>query len=139
MTMIHLLGFPSPTPQPYCEKDLGMQSYAIPDSSVTASSMLWAFAKAGNGRLHLISTPGENDGGWIAEPNKEENSWFQVDFGRWTKVTAISTQGRQGFFFNWVTKYGVSYSYDGIFFMDYKENGEVAKVRYVWCNIYCSD
>lgn len=116
-----------------------MQSYAIPDSSVTASSMLWAFAKAGNGRLHLISTPGENDGGWIAEPNKEENSWFQVDFGRWTKVTAISTQGRQGFFFNWVTKYGVSYSYDGIFFMDYKENGEVAKVRYVWCNIYCSD
>ena len=129
MAMIHLLGPPRPTP-PQCERELGMQSYAIPDSSVTASSMLWALAKAGNGRLHLISTPGENDGGWIAEPNKEENSWFQVDFGRWTKVTGISTQGRQGFFLDWVTKYSVSYSYDGIFFLDYKENGDVAKVLY---------
>ena len=113
-----------------------MESYAIPDSSVTASSKLWVLAKAGNGRLHLIHNPGENDGGWIAEPNKEEGSWFQVDFGRWTKVTGISTQGRHGLYFFWVTKYGVSYSYDGIFFMDYKENGEAAKVLHVWCNIY---
>ena len=137
MAMIHLLGFPRPTP-PHCERDLGMQSYAITDSSVTASSRLWALSKAGNGRLHLISTPGKNDGGWIAEPNKEENSWFQVDFGRWTKVTGISTQGRYGFFPNWVTKYSVSYSYDGIFFIDYKENGDVAKVLHVYGSIYCS-
>lgn len=111
-----------------------MQSYAIPDSSVTASSMLWMFANAGKGRLHLFPKFGEN-GGWVANPNDKYDSWFQVDFGRWTKVTGISTQGRQDDF-NWVTKYRVSYSYDGIFFRDYKENGEVAKVLHVWCNIF---
>ena len=68
-----------------------------------------------------------NDGGWIAHPNNRYGSWFQVEFRRWTKVTRISTQGRQDED-NWVTKYHVTYSYDGIFFKDYEENGKDPKV-----------
>lgn len=92
-----------------------MESDAIPDSSVTASSTLGSY-KPGNGRLHLYAKPGEV-GGWVAG-NETEDSWFQVDFGNWTKVTRISTQGRQDVP-QWVTKYKVSYSYDGTVFKDY--------------------
>ena len=124
--MIYFLGFLRPTPPSHCEEALGMESYAIPDSSVTASSILWQLANAGKGRLHFFPKTGEN-GGWVANPNDRYNSWFKVDFGRWTKVTRISTQGRQDGD-DWVTKYRVSYGYDGILFRDYQENEEVAKV-----------
>ena len=50
-----------------------------------------------------------------------------MDFGRWTKVTRISTQGRQDAD-EWVTNYRVSYSYDGIFFRNYKDNAGDPKV-----------
>ena len=76
----------------------------------------------GNGRLHFKTTSGRN-GGWAAA-NKRDNSWFQVDFGRYVKVTIISTQGRDDKH-QWVTKYTLTYSYDGEFFQDYKEGGYV--------------
>ncbi|KAL9955705.1 hypothetical protein ACROYT_G037065 [Oculina patagonica] len=118
--------FSNPTTQaPYCEGPLGMEDYAIPDSAVTASSIFWAFANAGKGRLHLVSN-GQN-GGWVANPRNRYRSWFQVDFGRWSKIMRISTQGRQDAP-QWVTKYRVSYSYDGIFFKDYRENEEATKI-----------
>ncbi|KAL9955698.1 hypothetical protein ACROYT_G037058 [Oculina patagonica] len=118
--------FPSQTPPSQCEKDLGMESYAITDSSVTASSIRWAPANAGKGRLHFFPKDGEN-GGWVAKANDRYGSWFQVDFGHLTKVTTISTQGRQDAS-EWVTKYNVSYGYDGILFRYYQENGEDAKI-----------
>ena len=76
----------------------------------------------GNGRLHFKLKSGHY-GCWAAG-NLRDNSWFQVDFGRFVKVTIISTQGREDAF-QWVTKYTVSYSYDGNFFRDYKEGGHV--------------
>ena len=105
-----------------------MENYAIPDSSVTASSIFSTLADAGKGRLHFLPKHGET-GGWEANPDDTNGSWFQVDFGRLTKVTRISTQGnsRQDYD-EWVTQYRVSYSYDGILFRDYQENGVEAKV-----------
>ena len=76
----------------------------------------------GNGRLNFHLIPGRV-GAWAAG-NLRENSWFQVDFGRFVKVTMVATQGRQDTL-QWVTKYRLSYSYDGNFFQDYKEGGYV--------------
>lgn len=108
------LGFTKPE-SPVCETGLGLESNAIPESSVTASSTFGS-NKPGSGRLHLYANPG-SIGGWVAG-NDSEDSWFQVEFGKWTKVTRISTQGRQDLP-QWVTKYNVSYSYDGSFFIYY--------------------
>ncbi|KAJ7382983.1 hypothetical protein OS493_031485 [Desmophyllum pertusum] len=122
-------GFPTPKP-PVCEAGLGLESYAIADKFLTASSRFWSdsLSNAGSGRLHLFAKPPEIDGGWVANHKDRYGSWFQVEFYRgWTKVTRISTQGRQNDD-DWVTKYRVSYGYNGIFFMDYQENGEDAKV-----------
>jgi len=106
------LVFPTP---PVCEEGLGLESHGIPDSSVTASST-FGLQKPGNGRLYLKAKPG-TAGGWVAG-NRSNGSWFQVKFGGWPKVTKISTQGREDAP-QWVTKYRVSYSSDGIFFKDY--------------------
>lgn len=107
-----------------CNEALGMENYNISDSSIQASSMDGQLGKASNGRLNKSPIDGEY-GGWIAA-DADQNPWFQVEFGNWTKVTGISTQGRsdKG---EWVTKYRVSYSYDGLLFAEYKEGPE-AKV-----------
>jgi len=76
----------------------------------------------GNGRLNFKLKPG-HVGAWAAG-NLRDNSWFQVDFGRFVKVTIVSTQGRDDTF-EWVKRYRLTYSYDGIFFRDYLEDGSV--------------
>ena len=101
-----------------------METNAIPDSSLTASSVLDHFTPE-NGRLHSYEKPGTLNkpgpfGGWRAAPHGRDGSWFQVDFRNWTKVTRISTQGSSSFL-EWVTKYTLSYSYDGTFFKDYSK------------------
>lgn len=127
-----LLGFPTPQP-PLCEAGLGLESNSIPDSSVTASSWLEPFTPA-NGRLHLyrkpvtISKPHRTFGGWKAGFGARESSWFQVDFGNWTKVTRISTQGHSSRP-EWVTKYFVTYSLDGMFFKEYPK----VITTWIWC------
>lgn len=76
----------------------------------------------GNGRLHFKHVP-NHVGAWAAG-DLRDNSWFQVDFRRWVKVTIISTQGREDLD-EWVTKYTVTYSYDGHFLREYEEDGLV--------------
>ncbi|XP_078348205.1 uncharacterized protein LOC144633246 isoform X1 [Oculina patagonica] len=122
-------GFSIPKP-PVCEAELGLESHAIDDKFLTASSSS-LLADAGRGRLHLFANFLQDDGGWIADDNDKYGSWFQVEFRSWTKVTRISTQGKQAddeWNMAWVTKYHVTYSYDGIFFNDYEENGKDPKV-----------
>lgn len=120
-------GFPTPQP-PVCEAGLGLQSYAVPDSAVTASSMVDIYHKPGNGRLHFQKVPSPlRYGAWATLGGHYlQGSWWQVDFGSWTKVTIIATQGRQDAA-QWVKKYRLSYSYDGLFFRYYKE-GDYTKV-----------
>ena len=125
---IFISGFPTRQP-PVCQKGLGLENGAIPDSSITASSVAapgTTLHIPGNGRLHFKPIP-NHYGAWSAG-NLRDNSWFQVNFGRFVKVTIISTQGRQDVD-QWVTKYRVAYSYDGHFLRNYKEGGYI-KVLY---------
>ena len=112
------LGFPTPKP-PVCLEALGMQNKQIPDSAITASSW-YSQTKANNGRLHFLRTSNRS-GGWVANWN-DNNSFFQVHFGSWRKVTRVAMQGRQDFD-QWVESFSLSYGYDSMSFQDYKEKG----------------
>ena len=58
------------------------------------------------------------------------NQWLQIDLAnQHTKVTRIATQGRNAYN-QWVTKYKLLFSDNGVNFHYYKEQGNVAiKVR----------
>ena len=58
-------------------------------------------------------------GAWSARHNNRYQ-WLQLDFGGWTKIIRLSTQGRQDTD-QWVTQYYVRHSLDGIRFVDYQE------------------
>ncbi|XP_029202215.2 uncharacterized protein LOC114966489 [Acropora millepora] len=119
-------GFPKPTP-PKCMDALGMQSGNIPDSVVTASSSANAVSFGPSvGRLHFLSAGSGKYGSWAAGTNNV-NQWFQVDFGSWTKVSAVATQGRQDYD-QWVKSYSLSYSYDGAFFTTVNDNNAQKKI-----------
>ncbi|KXJ15521.1 Coagulation factor VIII [Exaiptasia diaphana] len=89
-----------------------MESKAIPDSSITASS---ASIPPSNARLNF-------DGrGWQASRTRQ-GEWLQVDLGKLTMVLGIGTQGGSSYY--WVTSYTLKYSRDGKTFTDY-ESGKV--------------
>ena len=103
-----------------------MQSEDIPDSAITASSSYNANSFAPYlGRLHRLTSSGKY-GSWAAAANND-NQWFQVDFGSWTKVRAISTQGRQDSA-QWVKSYTVSFSSDTVFHQTANDNNGLKKV-----------
>ena len=104
-----------------------MQSNKIPDSALRASTSYNVNSMGPrNGRLHFQPSSGQY-GAWAVSTNNEFQ-YFEVNFGEWTMVTKVATQGRQDGGW-WVTSYSLSYSYDGVFFEDYKEDG-VVKVLY---------
>jgi len=106
-----------------------LESYRIPDSAVTASSFLNIHNEPENARLHFqMKCCPVRYGSWTAKGAfYRDDSWWQVDFGSWTKVTAVATQGRHQTLW-WVERYRLSYSYDGLFFKDYMEGGSYPKV-----------
>ena len=99
---------------------LGMENYDIPDSAITASSMANNEYRPGQGRLYQQAVSGGH-GSWLAATSNNQQ-WFQVYFGNWTMVKRVCTQGRLNAA-NWVTKYKLAYSYDGVFYKDYEEDG----------------
>lgn len=104
-----------------CKAPLGMAFGAISDYQISASSQLDSNHIAAQGRLHFKGD-GSKVGGWSALSN-DVNQWIQVDFGSYTRVTAVATQGR----YNddqWVTKYTFQYSDDGMTFQTYKKPGD---------------
>ena len=102
-----------------CMTALGMESQAIEDAQISASSQLDGNHSAIQGRLHLERN-GRKQGGWSALTN-DRNQWLQVDLNTFAQVTVIATQGRHGFK-EWVTKYSMQYSDDGVTFTLYKES-----------------
>ena len=111
LNFLHI-GFPTPKP-PQCMDALGMQNGQIPDSAITASSSYNAISYAPYvGRLHFLSAGSGKCGSWTAGV-KNVNQWFRVDMGSWTKISAVSTQGRQDGN-QWVKSYSLSFSYDGV-------------------------
>ena len=97
---------------------LGLENGAISDAQISASSQ-WD-NKLGSHRARLNGNPtGKGMGAWCAL-NNDKNQWLQVDLGRYTTVTRIATQGRSDSS-QWVTKYLLQYSDDGVNFLWYKD------------------
>ena len=103
-----------------------MESGDIADAQIRASSMLDGKNSPGQARLYQ-KADGRMAGAWSAQKN-DVNQWLQVDFGSYTKVSRVATQGKSGLN-QWVTKYKIQYSDDGENFWVYKEPGtSLAKV-----------
>lgn len=110
-----------------CIAPLGMESRTISDSQITASSQYDDNHSAKRARLN-IKRDGAKKGGWSARI-LDGNQWLQIDLRSYTTVTRVATQGRN-VFSQWVTKYRLQYSNDGIIFHPYRERGDTsAKVR----------
>lgn len=101
-----------------------MESGAISSKQITASSE-WDVYHAGFlGRLHFKNAQGIS-GGWTSLTNSAEE-WLQVDLRERTYVTRVATQGRTGpYCCQWVSKYKLQYSDDGVTFQYYKEQGQI--------------
>ena len=111
--------------------DLGMESRAIPDRHISASSNWNAAHRAANARLHFQAGGGRT-GAWSAKQNNA-HQWLKVYFGKWVKITRMSTQGRQDAN-QWVKKYSLSYSYDGVWWYPYIVKGKL--LVSTKCSIY---
>ncbi|XP_078379586.1 lactadherin-like [Oculina patagonica] len=110
----------------YCEREckeaLGMESGAITDGQITASSEYDNNHAAVQGRLHF-KLAGIKRGAWSAGV-LDDNQWLQIDLGnQHTRVTRVATQGRNG---HWdrVTEYRLQYSDDELNFQYYKDQGQ---------------
>ena len=101
-----------------CLTPLGMESEAISDAQISASSQLNDNHAAPQARLHFTIS-GNKQGGWSALKN-DFNQWLQVDLGSYARVTGVATQGRNAYD-EWVTKYRLQYSDDGVIFLFYKK------------------
>ena len=105
-----------------CKQALGMKSGDIYDRQISASSEWDSNHAAIQGRLFFLAGSGKQ-GSWSARHNNLDQ-WLQIDLlDPVTKVTAVSTQGRNAYS-QWVTKYKLQYSVDGVNFQYYTEVGE---------------
>ena len=94
-----------------------MENGAISDGQISASSQLFVNHTAIQGRLRRKA------GSWSAG-SSDVNQWLQVDLGsQYTKVTRVATQGGNDAA-QWVTKYKLQYSKDGVNFQYYREQGQ---------------
>lgn len=107
-----------------CLNVLGMEDGTISDGQITASSEWGGNYAAHQGRLHFHWTLFKA-GGWVAATDVT-TQWLQIDLGSLhTKVTRVATQGRNAWLiWDWVTKYKLQYSNDGLNFQSYREPGE---------------
>ncbi|KAK3280382.1 hypothetical protein CYMTET_11767 [Cymbomonas tetramitiformis] len=97
---------------------LGMQSGAIADSQISASSE-HRDCLAASGRLAssgTYSSSAGSQGAWCAA-SSASGEWLQVDLGSSQTVQGISTQGRHDAA-HWVTSYQVQGSIDGVTWTD---------------------
>jgi len=110
-----------------------MESGAISDKQIKASSQWDSNHAPFQGRLHFQGISFKA-GSWSAGKN-DLHQWLQVDLGsQYSKVTRVATQGRNAYN-QWVTKYKLQYSNDGVTFQYYRERGEtVDKVQYTQSN-----
>ncbi len=96
-----------------------MESGAIYDSQISASSEHDSFAVAMFGRLNV-----EGQGGGWAARILETNQWLQIDLiNQDTRVVRVATQGR-AHWEQWVKLYKLQYSNDADKFHYYRAQGE---------------
>ena len=105
-------------------KALGMESGAIRDSQITASSEYNSHHSPKRARLYTKEAVLGGTGAWASLAN-DLNQWLQVDLGKITPVTHVATQGRNSYSpGQWVTMYKLQFSDDGASFLFYKRQGE---------------
>ena len=101
-----------------CKAVLGMENGLISDAQISASSE-WdnnhgaERARLNGRRINL------KRGAWSSRYNIL-GQWLQVDLEKYTTVTGLATQGRSDED-QWVTKYRLQYSNDGVNFRWYRE------------------
>ena len=110
-----------------------MENGAISDGQISASSQLDSSHAVTQARLHFKATASKA-GSWSAR-NNDVNQWLQIYLGsRHSSVTRVATQGRNDSL-QWVTKYKLQYSHDGVNFQYYRVQGQsVAQVKYMLVN-----
>ena len=120
-----LLYFEIPTTHLACiPQALGMESDVIPNSQLRASSQRNQVSGPSRGRLN-VKESNSLVGAWVALSDNL-NQWLQIDLGnRNTNFTHVATQGRNAFSTQWVTKYNLEFSDDGVNFQYYEEQGQV--------------
>eukprot|EP00058_Branchiostoma_floridae_P006901 XP_002592389.1 hypothetical protein BRAFLDRAFT_67254 [Branchiostoma floridae] len=91
-----------------CSIPLGMETGAIPDDSITASSSMRAWYGPYRGRLNGVDAGGS----WVSKYNNIRQ-WLQVDLGEMKRVAGTIIQG-QPTDDQWVTSYKLEYSTDRI-------------------------
>ncbi len=101
-----------------------MQTGAISDGQITASSEYDADHAANQGRLHFQEGAGKA-GSWSAA-SSDANQWLQIDLVHKTTVTRVATQGRNSSYFQWVTRYKLQHGNDEVDFQTYREQGQSA-------------
>lgn len=108
-----------------CDEALGMSNKAISDGQISASSE-WSDRHAANlGRLHFKGASGKV-GSWSSRTN-DFNQWLQVDLRhQHNNITRVATQGRHDHG-QWVSKYKLQYSDDGVNFLYYKDQGQTTE------------
>ena len=105
-----------------CTNALGMQSGAIPDISLSASSTWNSYTGASLARLNLTER-GNYSGGWVAGV-QAPSQYLQIVFGATeTVLTGIATQGREGAN-QWVKSYFLIYKNSN--WHNYKETRGIA-------------
>ena len=98
-----------------------MENRHIIDARITASSQWDSNHAAIQARLNFKAGGGKA-GGWSARWN-DHSQWIQVALSSYTKLTSVATQGRNGWS-QWVTKYKLQYSDDGVNFHYYRASGQ---------------
>ena len=111
-----------------------MQSGAIPDSHITASSEDDDNAAASRSRLYILKSRSLY-AAWLPS-TQDQDQWLQIDVGELLSVvTAVATQGR-GDYSRWVTSYKLQYSDKNTTdFQFYTEQGSTDS-KVTWANIY---
>ena len=100
-----------------------MEDGRIKNKKISASSELNSNHAAIQGRLHFQETA-TKAGGWRAT-TRDANQWLQIDLSsQYSKVTRVATQGRNGYWNEYVSSYKLQYSNDGVTFQYYREPGE---------------
>lgn len=111
-----------------------MEDGAINDSQITSSSFKTDGSKsykAAYGRLNN-SPSGVNGGAWCAD-RSDTSRYLQIDLKREITLSGISTQG-QSDEANWVAKYSLKHSKDGINWSPFKEFGR-EEASCIWCRM----
>ena len=99
-----------------------MESGAISDGQVTASSIYDNTLMPYNGRLNSLTS--QSIAGAWAPAYPSVNHWLQIDLSlNHTRVTGVATQGRNNCCQR-VTKYKLQYSDDEVNFLYYREQGQ---------------